>query len=139
MLLLLQTSLFTISDIGNDWIPLGHLIQLVQEFFFVHMYSCIHFQFWWQFQVLVGPVPQGYDSYFASRFPRLFMEVYKFVYKHCMEEECFQKYFKSNIDQLFRLFLIAQQPSMALVVYVIIYIPLTIIHRLFTIVNVAVI
>uniref|UniRef100_A0A2N9F0V7 non-specific serine/threonine protein kinase n=1 Tax=Fagus sylvatica TaxID=28930 RepID=A0A2N9F0V7_FAGSY len=51
-----------------------------------------------QIQVLVGPVPEGYDSYFASRFPRLFIEVYKVVYRYCMEEECFQKYFKSNVD-----------------------------------------
>ncbi|GMY22975.1 serine/threonine-protein kinase/endoribonuclease IRE1a isoform X1 [Fagus crenata] len=51
-----------------------------------------------QIQVLVGPVPEGYDSYFAIRFPKLFIEVYKVVYRHCMEEECFQRYFKSNID-----------------------------------------
>uniref|UniRef100_A0A2N9GUT4 non-specific serine/threonine protein kinase n=1 Tax=Fagus sylvatica TaxID=28930 RepID=A0A2N9GUT4_FAGSY len=52
----------------------------------------------WTPKVLVGPVPEGYDSYFASRFPRLFIEVYKVVYRHCMEEEYFQKYFKSNVD-----------------------------------------
>nr|XP_023889873.1 serine/threonine-protein kinase/endoribonuclease IRE1a isoform X1 [Quercus suber]XP_023889874.1 serine/threonine-protein kinase/endoribonuclease IRE1a isoform X2 [Quercus suber]POE64243.1 serine/threonine-protein kinase/endoribonuclease ire1a [Quercus suber] len=49
-------------------------------------------------QELVGPVPEGYDCYFASRFPRLFIEVYKVVCRYCMEEESFQKYFKSNVD-----------------------------------------
>ncbi|XVF18161.1 hypothetical protein REPUB_Repub10bG0188500 [Reevesia pubescens] len=44
-------------------------------------------------QELVGPVPEGFDGYFASRFPRLFIEVYKIVSMHCREEECFQKYF----------------------------------------------
>ncbi|XP_044482789.1 serine/threonine-protein kinase/endoribonuclease IRE1a isoform X2 [Mangifera indica] len=45
---------------------------------------------------LVGPVPEGFDEYFASRFPQLFIEVYKVVHRYCREEECFQKYFKSN-------------------------------------------
>ncbi|XP_022740110.1 serine/threonine-protein kinase/endoribonuclease IRE1a isoform X2 [Durio zibethinus] len=49
-----------------------------------------------EIQELVGPVPEGFDGYFASRFPRLFIEVYKVVSRHCREEECFQKYFKSN-------------------------------------------
>ncbi|KAJ7944037.1 putative Kinase [Quillaja saponaria] len=48
-------------------------------------------------QELLGPVPEGYDDYFASRFPRLLIEVYKVVCKYCREEECFQKYFKSNV------------------------------------------
>ncbi|XP_017981858.1 PREDICTED: serine/threonine-protein kinase/endoribonuclease IRE1a [Theobroma cacao] len=49
-----------------------------------------------EIQKLVGPVPEGFDGYFATRFPRLFIEVYKVVYRHCREEESFQKYFKSN-------------------------------------------
>ncbi|KAJ0098238.1 hypothetical protein Patl1_29292 [Pistacia atlantica] len=49
-----------------------------------------------EIQKLVGPVPEGFDEYFASRFPRLFIEVYKVVHRYCREEECFQKYFKSN-------------------------------------------
>ncbi|OMO83388.1 hypothetical protein COLO4_22561 [Corchorus olitorius] len=49
-----------------------------------------------EIQNLVGPVPEGFDGYFASRFPRLFIEVYKVVYTHCKEEENFQKYFKGN-------------------------------------------
>ncbi|KAL5754249.1 hypothetical protein ACOSP7_022469 [Xanthoceras sorbifolium] len=48
-------------------------------------------------QELVGPVPEGFDGYFASRFPRLLIEVYKVVCRYCREEECFQKYFKSDI------------------------------------------
>ncbi|CAK7355575.1 unnamed protein product [Dovyalis caffra] len=50
-----------------------------------------------EIQELLGPVPEGYDSYFASRFPKLLIEVYKVVCKYCREEECFQKYFKSNV------------------------------------------
>ncbi|KAJ4839031.1 hypothetical protein Tsubulata_018928 [Turnera subulata] len=48
-------------------------------------------------QELVGSVPEGYDGYFSSRFPRLLIEVYKVVCRYCREEECFQKYFRSVI------------------------------------------
>lgn len=47
-------------------------------------------------QELLGPVPEGYDNYFAKRFPRLLIESYKVVSKFCKEEECFQKYFRSD-------------------------------------------
>ncbi|XP_011011183.1 PREDICTED: serine/threonine-protein kinase/endoribonuclease IRE1a [Populus euphratica] len=50
-----------------------------------------------EIQELLGPVPEGYDNYFASRFPKLLIEVYKVVCKYCREEECFQKYIKSNV------------------------------------------
>uniref|UniRef100_A0A2P2KIS3 non-specific serine/threonine protein kinase n=1 Tax=Rhizophora mucronata TaxID=61149 RepID=A0A2P2KIS3_RHIMU len=50
-----------------------------------------------EIQELVGPVPEGFDGYFASRFPKLLIKVYKVVCKYCREEDCFQKYFKSNI------------------------------------------
>lgn len=50
-----------------------------------------------EIQELVGPVPEGYDNYFASRFPKLLIEVYKVVRKYCREEEWFQKYIKSNV------------------------------------------
>ncbi|KHG10461.1 Serine/threonine-protein kinase/endoribonuclease IRE1 [Gossypium arboreum] len=46
-----------------------------------------------EIQELVGSVPEGFYGYFASRFPRLFIEVYKVVSSRCREEECFQKYF----------------------------------------------
>lgn len=45
----------------------------------------------------MGTVPEGFDGYFARRFPRLLIEVYKVVCRYCREEECFQKYFESNI------------------------------------------
>ncbi|CAL5197392.1 unnamed protein product [Lathyrus oleraceus] len=49
-----------------------------------------------EIQELVGPVPEGYNDYFASRFPRLLIEVYNVICKHCKEEECFQRYFKND-------------------------------------------
>ncbi|KAM2099461.1 hypothetical protein FF1_026761 [Malus domestica] len=51
-----------------------------------------------QIQELVGPFPEGFDFYFARRFPRLLFEVYKFVCQNYREEKCFGKYFKSNAD-----------------------------------------
>ncbi|KAI3941616.1 hypothetical protein MKX01_018206 [Papaver californicum] len=48
-------------------------------------------------QELLGPVPEGFDGYFATRFPKFLMEVYKVMYRYCREEECFWKYFKSDL------------------------------------------
>lgn len=45
---------------------------------------------------LLGPVPEGFDSYFYSRFPRLLIEVYNVIYRYCKEEEFFRKYINSN-------------------------------------------
>lgn len=53
----------------------------------------VTFYFEWILQELVGPVPEGYDGYFRSRFPKLLIEVYKVVYIFCREEDCFHKYF----------------------------------------------
>ncbi|XP_010467524.1 PREDICTED: serine/threonine-protein kinase/endoribonuclease IRE1a [Camelina sativa] len=50
-----------------------------------------------EIQELVGTVPEGYDEYFAVRFPKLLIEVYKVISLHCKEEEVFRKYFKCNI------------------------------------------
>ncbi|GMP26919.1 hypothetical protein CsSME_00003154 [Camellia sinensis var. sinensis] len=50
-----------------------------------------------EIQEILGPVPEGFDGYFTSRFPKLLIEVYKVMYKYCREEECFNKYFESNI------------------------------------------
>uniref|UniRef100_A0A5B6Z6E9 non-specific serine/threonine protein kinase n=1 Tax=Davidia involucrata TaxID=16924 RepID=A0A5B6Z6E9_DAVIN len=50
-----------------------------------------------EIQEILGPVPEGFDGYFASRFPKLLIEVYKVMYKYCKEEECLDKYFKSNV------------------------------------------
>lgn len=49
-----------------------------------------------EIQQLVGPVPEGFDGYFTSRFPGLLIEVYKVVCRYCREEECFQKYFTTT-------------------------------------------
>ncbi|KAK2355377.1 serine/threonine-protein kinase/endoribonuclease IRE1a [Trifolium repens] len=49
-----------------------------------------------EIQELVGPVPEGFNDYFANRFPRLLIEVYNVICKHCKEEECFQRYFKND-------------------------------------------
>lgn len=45
-----------------------------------------------EIQGLLGSVPDGFDEYFSSRFPRLLIEVYKVVYKYCKTEKWFQKY-----------------------------------------------
>ncbi|KAJ1403837.1 WD40/YVTN repeat-like-containing domain superfamily [Sesbania bispinosa] len=47
-----------------------------------------------EIQELVGPVPEGFNDYFASRFPRLLIEVYKVICKYCKDDECFQRYFR---------------------------------------------
>lgn len=44
-------------------------------------------------QLLVGPFPEGFDNYFRNKFPRLLLEVYKIVQKHCWQEDLFQTYF----------------------------------------------
>lgn len=46
-------------------------------------------------QELLGTIPEGFENYFRSRFPRLLIEVYKVFSEHCSEEECFKKYFKN--------------------------------------------
>ncbi|XP_028795298.1 serine/threonine-protein kinase/endoribonuclease IRE1a isoform X2 [Neltuma alba] len=48
-----------------------------------------------EIQELVGPIPEGFNHYFSSRFPRLLIEVYKVICKYCKAEECFQRYFKN--------------------------------------------
>jgi hypothetical protein len=46
-----------------------------------------------KFQELLGSLPEGFDRYFSSRFPKLLIEVYKVMYVHCKDEEAFRKYF----------------------------------------------
>ncbi|KAK8997067.1 hypothetical protein V6N11_020558 [Hibiscus sabdariffa] len=48
-------------------------------------------------QELLGPLPEGFDGYFACRFPKLLIEVYKVLFKLCKEEKFFQKYMNSSI------------------------------------------
>ncbi|CAH9089985.1 unnamed protein product [Cuscuta europaea] len=47
-------------------------------------------------QELLGPLPEGFDAYFTSRFPRLLIQVYKVVSSHCRKEEVFHKYFSNS-------------------------------------------
>lgn len=51
-----------------------------------------------EIQELIGSVPEGFDNYFASRFPRLLTEVYRVISQYCREEEGFRKYFKSHVE-----------------------------------------
>lgn len=45
---------------------------------------------------LLGPVPEGFDSYFSSRFPKLLIEVYNVICRYCKEEKFFRKYINSS-------------------------------------------
>ncbi|XP_011069338.1 serine/threonine-protein kinase/endoribonuclease IRE1a-like isoform X2 [Sesamum indicum] len=49
-----------------------------------------------EIQEMIGPVPEGFDRYFRSRFPKLLIEVYKVMLKYCSTEECFSKYFTGS-------------------------------------------
>lgn len=46
---------------------------------------------------ILGPVPEGFDSYFSSRFPKLLIEVYRVMYEYCKEEEFFCKYIEKAV------------------------------------------
>ncbi|KAF8759234.1 hypothetical protein HU200_010264 [Digitaria exilis] len=48
-------------------------------------------------KAILGSLPEGYDRYFASRFPKLLIEVYKVMWVHCKEEEAFSKYFNGSL------------------------------------------
>ncbi|PRQ19336.1 putative protein kinase IRE1 family [Rosa chinensis] len=50
-----------------------------------------------EIQELLGTVPEGFDSYFSSRFPKLLIEVYNVLYKYCKEEEFFRKYIQGKL------------------------------------------
>lgn len=50
-----------------------------------------------EIQGLLGPVPDGFEEYFTSRFPRLLIEVYKVVNKFCRSEKWFQKYVQGSM------------------------------------------
>ncbi|CAA2972556.1 serine threonine- kinase endoribonuclease IRE1a isoform X1 [Olea europaea subsp. europaea] len=47
-----------------------------------------------EIQELIGSVPEGFDRYFKTRYPKLLIEVYKVMYAYCREEEWFLKYFE---------------------------------------------
>ncbi|XP_019265274.1 PREDICTED: serine/threonine-protein kinase/endoribonuclease IRE1a isoform X2 [Nicotiana attenuata] len=50
-----------------------------------------------EIQEILGTVPEGFDGYFRSRFPKLLIEVYKVMSDYCRNEDCFQKYFTSSV------------------------------------------
>ncbi|XVF63509.1 hypothetical protein PTKIN_Ptkin09bG0092300 [Pterospermum kingtungense] len=50
-----------------------------------------------EIQELLGPVPEGFDGYFSTRFPKLLIEIYKVLCTHCKEEKFFQKYRNSHL------------------------------------------
>ncbi|KAF5195300.1 Serine/threonine-protein kinase/endoribonuclease IRE1 [Thalictrum thalictroides] len=50
-----------------------------------------------EIQEILRPVPDGFNGYFAGRFPRFLIEVYKICYKFCKEEEWFIKYFNNSV------------------------------------------
>lgn len=45
-------------------------------------------------QEILGPVPDGYEGYFRSRFPKLLIEVYKVMSIYCREDDEIKKYFE---------------------------------------------
>ncbi|ONM56923.1 Serine/threonine-protein kinase/endoribonuclease IRE1a [Zea mays] len=45
---------------------------------------------------ILGSLPEGFDHYFASRFPKLLIEVYKVLWVHCKDEEAFSKHFNGS-------------------------------------------
>ncbi|KAJ1290851.1 hypothetical protein BS78_02G274400 [Paspalum vaginatum] len=47
-------------------------------------------------KAILGSLPEGFDRYFAIRFPKLLIEVYKVMWVHCKDEEAFSKYFNGN-------------------------------------------
>lgn len=49
-----------------------------------------------EIQAILGPVPEGFNAYFSTRFPKLLMEVYHVIRSHCLEEETFHKYFTNT-------------------------------------------
>lgn len=49
-----------------------------------------------EIQELIGPVPEGFDWYFRSRFPKLLIEVYKVMITFCSKDEGFAKYFNGS-------------------------------------------
>ncbi|CAN4123115.1 unnamed protein product [Withania somnifera] len=49
-----------------------------------------------EIQEILGQVPEGFESYFSTRFPRLVIEVYKVFHTYCLEEDIFRKYFRGS-------------------------------------------
>lgn len=49
-----------------------------------------------EIQGILGAVPEGFNAYFSTRFPKLLIEVYHVIRRHCSHEEQFHKYFRSS-------------------------------------------
>ncbi|MCO5547528.1 hypothetical protein L7F22_000978 [Adiantum nelumboides] len=47
-------------------------------------------------QQIFGSYPEGFEYYFREKFPRLLIEVFTIMYRHCKNEEGFRKYFSSE-------------------------------------------
>ena len=39
------------------------------------------------------PFPEGFEMYFRERFPRLLLDVFGVLQRHCKEEDAFKNYF----------------------------------------------
>ncbi|KFK27714.1 hypothetical protein AALP_AA8G420200 [Arabis alpina] len=50
-----------------------------------------------ELQELLGTVPEGFDRYFSSRFPKLLIQVYTVLFNYCNNEEFFFKYSKTTV------------------------------------------
>ncbi|CAN1163079.1 Serine/threonine-protein kinase/endoribonuclease IRE1a [Linum perenne] len=50
-----------------------------------------------EIQELLGSHPEGFESYFTIRFPKLMIKVYKVICRHCRDEEFFRKYLQTNV------------------------------------------
>ncbi|CAN8252184.1 unnamed protein product [Cochlearia groenlandica] len=50
-----------------------------------------------ELQELLGSVPEGFDRYFSSRFPKLLIQVYTVLFDYCINEEFFYKYSKTTV------------------------------------------
>eukprot|EP01105_Mastigella_eilhardi_P025885 TRINITY_DN71_c1_g4_i2.p1 TRINITY_DN71_c1_g4~~TRINITY_DN71_c1_g4_i2.p1 ORF type:complete len:575 (-),score=124.35 TRINITY_DN71_c1_g4_i2:19-1743(-) len=50
-------------------------------------------------QAALGPLPDGFLTYFTARFPRLVMHTYALIAKHCAGERVFQTYFTTDPAQ----------------------------------------
>ncbi|KAG7556348.1 Protein kinase domain [Arabidopsis suecica] len=50
-----------------------------------------------ELQELLGSVPEGFERYFSSRFPKLLIQVYTVLFDYCNNEEFFFKYSKTTV------------------------------------------
>jgi serine/threonine-protein kinase/endoribonuclease IRE1 len=53
-----------------------------------------------ELQARIGPIPDGFLNYFATRFPRLVVNCFYFALRWCSEEPVFTKYFPEGSEGL---------------------------------------